>query len=673
MIYSLKTALRGVAASSLTAGMSLSLALSVSTVSLIASSTSAHAACAIDAANPLLATCTGADVDGFSVPSDGFTVNVLDGATVTNGGDAIGGSSRDNVRVVNDGSLTSTSADGVDLDDFGTVINNGAIVADDNGIEGGDNGVYINNGTITVIDDDGINVDNRSRVENHGTIIADDEGIEVDEGSTVVNTGLVRARGGQAIEGNEANTRIFNSGTLISTSDDGIDIGDQGFIQNSGSIFGEDSGIIADGGTVTIVNSGLVADLDGPTGRAIRAVGADLSLTLLPGSVLVGSLEPGAGTDMLTLAPGLDAILEVSGTQFESIAFGSPLQTILGQQIVQVDTTTMALVDDAFADVAGNVGLNVQNRIDSAFAAPGAPAEGVAAYGSSFTSGFSPAAGARTYWSSAFAARTASDQSFPAGSAASGSIGTVSGIDISTGNAGLYGVFAGGAYGLIESSDNNGAEIDSQAYYAGVYGRTQLNSIAFNAVLTGGWMKFDSNRTVANNTVVGGLETAKADYSGFFIAPQLTASSQWGVGGHSILPSFSVGYAGLFLDGYTEAGSAANVTVNDRDIHVFNARLKIALVQDVENSDGTMTTLRPYLGVEGRTATGDADKINATLLGNNVSFDPGGETSKARGFVGFDFARPVTDTISVFGRTEVGYETDDRWSGAVQLGFSATF
>ena len=65
------------------------------------------------------------------------------------------------------------------------------------------------------------------------------------------------------------------------------------------------------------------------------------------------------------------------------------------------------------------------------------------------------------------------------------------------------------------------------------------------------------------------METARADYNGLFTSSSLTASrmlnerTQISAGGY---------HAGLYVEDYSESGSAANLNVGDRNVHVASLR-----------------------------------------------------------------------------------------------------
>jgi uncharacterized protein with beta-barrel porin domain len=193
------------------------------------------------------------------------------------------------------------------------------------------------------------------------------------------------------------------------------------------------------------------------------------------------------------------------------------------------------------------------------------------------------------------------------------------------------GLFAGAAQSRLDV-DGNAQEIDSRSIFGGAYVRRSDEQIIADLTILAGWQENDSERLVANNAVAGGLETAEASYSGFFIAPEVTVGRKLPV----ITPTFTLRYAGLFLEDYEEEGSAAALTVDSRAVHNLTSRAQLLLPLLHELSDGSSMSLENRAGVEGRfTFGGD---VSAVLLTDTISFEPGGDDAVASFYAGSDAA-----------------------------------
>jgi hypothetical protein len=181
--------------------------------------------------------------------------------------------------------------------------------------------------------------------------------------------------------------------------------------------------------------------------------------------------------------------------------------------------------------------------------------------------------------------------------------------------------------------------------------------VAIDMAVTLGYADYDRERMVANNLVAGGLQTASADYDGWFVSPELTLTRPFWPAGFRLEKSVTLRYAGLFLDGFTETGAAAPLTVKDRDIHVGQARAQIAMPLTHSNDDGGQSRLLLKGGIEARTQFGDRD-VSGTLLAQSIVFNPGGEERVIGGFAGLS-AEHITANGMVFHATIEGLIEDD--------------
>ncbi len=151
----------------------------------------------------------------------------------------------------------------------------------------------------------------------------------------------------------------------------------------------------------------------------------------------------------------------------------------------------------------------------------------------------------------------------------------------------------------------------------------------------GGHIRHDNDRHVVNNLVTGGLQTASADYDGYFISPgvRIGATTEWF--GRTFRPSLDIRYVGMRLDGYSESGSAANLTADDRTIHTLSTRAKLSFLSEMQIEGGRTLRQEGYIGLAGRFNLG-GDQASIQLLGSSIDFDYGGEDSNLGLIVGFN-------------------------------------
>src|SRR6185312_2388513 len=253
-----------IAASRIVAGYALA-ALAM----LLLATTAARADCFV---NGSTITCSSPGTGGYqNAAGDNLTVNVQQGATVTDNGTAAI-LLRDRNTITNNGTVTATStADAINAGADNIVTNNGSIsAADGNAIKLGTNASLpaaanvTNNGTITITSFGfGISVGANHRVVNNGTISAGNGiGIQADTQNIITNNGTITAgSAGIGVQLKSPDNQFYNFGTL-SASGGGLALeicncatGTLAENKSGGLI---DGYISVDGAGNTLRNSGLI-------------------------------------------------------------------------------------------------------------------------------------------------------------------------------------------------------------------------------------------------------------------------------------------------------------------------------------------------------------------------------------------------------------------------------
>lgn len=447
---------------------------------------------------------------------------------------------------------------------------------------------------------------------NSGTIIGGEVGISVHEGSIL---------------------DLINSGTIQGTGDHGVyiyDVGTEATIVNTGAIYGGANGITVENAKLDLVNAGIISGVD----RSLDIEDSSgNTVTLLPGSVLIGDIYLGNADNSFIFGNGLNALLSfnTSGSLPANIdTNGMPyVVDAANYQIAIVDTTGFAMADEILEDLTGSVMGAVSKRLhapDSAGSSSVALSAGETIRPASYDmpSGHS-------IWGEVLGSWREQDASAPAWSSEHRLSGIVTGFDGALSDVYRAGLFIGAAQSELEV-DDNAQEIDAHGLFGGAYVSRSDEQIIADLTIFAGWQEHDSERLVANNALADGLETAEASYDGFFIAPELTVGMKLPV----ITPTFTLRYAGLFLEDYEEVGSAAALTVDSRAVHNLTSRAQLALPLLHELSDGSSMSLDSRVGVEGRfTFGGD---VSAVLLTDTISFEPGGDDAVASLYAGTDAA-----------------------------------
>ncbi|MFN3169480.1 MAG: autotransporter domain-containing protein [Hyphomicrobiales bacterium] len=499
-------------------------------------------------------------------------------------------------------------------------------------------------------------------VEAGGTLITNGDAITGNDGNTIINAGIVTS-GDEAIEVGIGNT-ITNSGTLISGGE-GIQANSNNVITNTGTITSDDEGIRVQSGN-TISNSGTVISTNDD---AVDFRGSNNILRLLAGSALQGNLALRNATNTLIIGPGLNTALGFTGDPTIQ-ADGLPF-VVVNDTVYVVDVTGFSVHDEMVGDLTRSVGRSLEDRLSaarqgeesdalSALAlgyAPMAPVMGIAE---------TPSNG---FWASGLGGYRSQDGGTTTLDFETRFAGALGGFDTMVAPETRLGVFGGLSFADVDTGVV-GQELSASSVFGGLYLGQDLGHYTLDASLTAGWTDFDSERRVASNAVVGGIETARASYGGAFISPALTLGTDFSVGTGTLSPSMRVRYAGLFLDSYTETGSAANLTVGERAIHIFEAGAELTYALAALDTGAGVFEQSFSVGVDGTLVEGDA--VSATVVGQALSFNA--ETDDTvRGFLGYDVAIAMTERTSLSVSAEAGYDSNGALTLDGRAGLSLAF
>lgn len=550
-----------------------------------------------------------------AAPSSATDIVVSDGETVTDTvflldvGDSL---------TVESGGIIDTSAtfdaSGASADNNNqTVTNKGTIIAERHGIRSnGINNTIENSGSIRALLGHGINITTGTSIDAQDNV--------------VTNTGRIDAalhgiRTDTAVVG----TTIYNEGTIFAGIHGIRSYGAGEMIKNSGTIVADDIGILVDGDNTFITNSGFVVGKSGIS-VSTTANASDAVFYLNAGSVLDGLVELRGSDPTLNIGSGLNLFLDYDGvvpvvnskvpivhdTANTLIYTIDPSGFALSQSFMQ--TTADAVHNAVLGATSLGNGTGGGFAGDQTFAyagqAPGFEDSGPRGWVSGF-------GGYQSQNGSGFV--TGGDQAYG---------GLVAGGGFASSDR-MFGVFAGGSYSQLES-DHDTQKIDAASVYGGIYGGAALGANWINANFAVGYTSFDSDRTVANNMVSGGLETASARYDGYFISPSLTVGRS--IGDRTEL-SFGGHYAGLFLDGYRETGSAANLTVSGRDVHVAAVRGQVKYLAHQKSTANGQFSVETWAGLDGLFNLNGED-VEATVAGVALNFPASFSDSAAVGFAG---------------------------------------
>ncbi len=639
----------------------------------------------------------------------GETLIVEQGGTVRDAADAVfNGDPGSTVTVINRGTIISTGEDAYDGGNSSLhLTNSGLIWGQERGVTVENLFSFVNSGTVWA-DDTGVRADFVRSFVNTGMISGEERGVFAGFLISLVNTGTISGTN-RAIFTEGSVDSIVNTGKIVSDGDAIYAEGPVFSLENSGTIRGgtntNAAGISMSGGAVinagsgliegrtgieffraaadnaSVTNAGRIRSTSGPAGIAIdyddSDDGAD-SLTVLGRSTIEGFILWDGDDDTFATGPGRSSALTLTDsdsdagdppTEFTIDTGGLPFaveRTAAGAagtattKVVVIDPSSFGVSDTILADITGGISGVLTNQGDAARDVNGAGVAVASANGTSMT--IAPAGGVGPVlraWAEVFGgwrgeesdgSQLGSDHVFG---------GAVAGIETDTAMDGMRAGFFIGGSGSKVDVEFGSQDTEIGSVFGGVYAAHQAGDVAIDAALTVGLSNYDQRRFMNDNTVAGGVDTARADYYGFFVSPEVTVSSSLAVTEEiAVRPSLTLRYAGLFLDGYTEKGSNANLAVENRDVHVISARGQVAVPVHM-NTDayGTLTT-EIRVGADGR-ATVSEDNVRATLLGQNLNFTAGGDDEVLTGFAGAAFAYAMTTGTRLYGNIETGYGTDE--------------
>lgn len=532
---------------------------------------------------------------------------------------------------------------------------------------------------------------------NSNTIQGGNQGIAVTAITTLINSGTIQ--GGTAGISASTITKLINSGTIASLTQDGINAAIITSLINSGTIRGSTVGVTAP--TITsLTNSGTI---QGGLFAILENGAANTQLTLNAGSILIGRVDLGGGVNTLNIGEGLSlnstfddpdgfSTLPVIGTTNGLLVaiLDDTSGTPDTRQVVAVDPSAFASFDDALAALTSGFGGAVQSRQSALRSDPALGfASRFAAADETSLAAFSdldltdtPHLNPNRFWVEGFGSFRQGESDRVGGDFDSLTGGLVAGVDVPLDAITSLGVMAGFAASTSENEIDT-QQTDATSYFGGIYASTQAGGIFWDASLTLGYTDYQAERITANNLVANGLETASADFGGWFINPQVTMTREagnplagTGIGSFmatsTLEQSLTLSYAGLFMGGYTETGTTNPLTLDDRSVHIASARAALALPFERIEADGALTTLRLIGGVEARTQFGD-DSVSGTLLGQSVSATLDDDDFTAGAFVGLAGEYQTTTGLTAYANAEALLETDKAYQISANAGLRIAF
>jgi hypothetical protein len=519
------------------------------------------------------------------------------------------------VYVIADGNATLINTGSVGSYLSATVSNGSTTVVNSGTVGGGLYTAVFGGGDVSVSNSGSIGEDLTATTNNYGSVI-------------VTNTGRIGWYL-MAVNYGDGTTTVVNSGSIWR----GAQVSTQGT------------------GSSNLVNSGFITNTSGPL--AIDMSGSNPTLTLLPGSIIIGGISLGGTNSAVAMNTG-NQNLTFTSLAGVSVSGNVPF-VVSGERIVSVDSTGFAMQGRALTDFTREVTASIPqtaapaatgggplafassdapSRIADAFAAlPGPAASANDAI--AFRNGTVIGADGSTMWGRSFAGQRIQPADGAMVRAQNLFYGGMIGGDTGAGsNLRLGGFFGMGT--SRTSLDLNFGSSRSDTVFGGGYASYDAGPIFVRAVLQAGGSKNTSTRTVNNNLL--GLEAASASFDGWYVSPDATIGQHVALGrlagaSYTLTPELRLRYLYGIYQGYTETGTTAPLTAGSRTVSVLEERGELKLRRTVTFGSDEQLSTSLHAGLLGTQRTGEGN-IGTVLLGQSLPvISPGGRQAWA-GFAG---------------------------------------
>ena len=431
---------------------------------------------------------------------------------------------------------------------------------------------------------------------------------------------------------------VFNCGTISGTG-------------GTGTTDGVGYGVFALA-NATVTNCGVIS---GSTAALNFAGGAD-TLTLLAGSRMVGAINLGGGGDTVNFRGGNHNL--TFDTLAGATVTGTTPFAVSGNQAAAIDLTPFVAnwrsaadfargVSDAVPVFSGSVpggggplafaGQEAPSRFDDAFASIPGLASAYAGEAMVFKAPTATYADGTTVWARGFAGQRIQQQDGALLRNTNLFYGGMIGGDFVFSPDLRVGVFLGGGQTRSRIELGQGGT-DSDLLFGGAYARYDIGASFLHGAIQGGSSRNTTTRTINNNLLANGLETATASYNGWYVSPEATFGHRFALGKladatYTLTPSLRVRYLYGSFDGYSETGTTAPLTIGGQAVSTLEERGEVKLTRTVTFTPQDQFSASLFGGALGTQRLGNST-VNAVLLGQAIPFATPGKADVWGGFGG---------------------------------------
>lgn len=364
--------------------------------------------------------------------------------------------------LINDGTIQGSA------DYFGLLIEGpyGSVINNENGVISGGRAIDVNGGITTFV--------NSGRITGTSTNLGV-SAIQVGGDMTSFTnnaSGTIESNMGRGVVLRSATT-FLNAGN-ITASYEAVFIDNKVAIENTGTIKGS-SGIWLSNnvnGDLTVTNSGTIESTAGGSGTAIYFGGTGVNtLKIEAGSNIIGKIDWDGTDDVAEFAAGTSSSLTFTNLP-DTLEIATVLSDVVKNTVVQADTSTVNIVDDAVGDVAAAASSRISSRAGSVFQNPvdggegdgGQNPEEIEGFGYGVMSDYAD----RNAWVSVWGAASFQETTSTLADTTAYSGGVLGGIDWSYSNDTLLGLHGGGGLGKVTVNVTDGQQTDTRSLFGGV-------------------------------------------------------------------------------------------------------------------------------------------------------------------------------------------------------------